>query len=78
MSIIELKQKLHTQIDLIDNDELLEEVYRFLELGSFNKDEFQLTEEMKRSIDQGLEDFKAGKLISNEKVKIELNKWLNK
>lgn len=78
MSIIELKQKLHTQIDLIDNDELLEEVYRFLELGSFNKDEFLMSEEMKRSIDQGMEDFKAGKLISNEKVKIELNKWLNK
>lgn len=78
MSTIELKQKLLKQIELTDNDEVLEEAYRVLALGSYNKDEDQISTELKESIDKGLEDYKAGRFASNEQAKKEFKEWLNR
>ncbi|MBK7764315.1 MAG: hypothetical protein IPI46_13380 [Bacteroidetes bacterium] len=78
MSTLELKQKLYKQIELTDNAEVLEEVYRILELGSFNEQEIQLSSEFKEAIDRGLEDYRQGRIVSNEQAKNEFKEWLSK
>lgn len=77
MSTLELKKILFKQIEDTDNDEILEEVHRILELGSYQKSDNQISNEFKRSIDQGIKDFKEGKFISHEQAKQEFKEWLN-
>lgn len=77
MSTLELKKILFKQIEDTDNDEILEEVHRILELGSYQKSDNQISNEFKRSIDQGIKDFEEGKFISHEQAKQEFKEWLN-
>ncbi len=75
MSIADLKEKLFQQIKQSDNDELLEEVYRILELGSYDKTEYPLNDDLKKSILQGKEDYKQGNVVSNEEAQKEFAQW---
>ncbi|MBK6339824.1 MAG: hypothetical protein IPF63_09600 [Bacteroidetes bacterium] len=58
MSTLELKQKLFKQIELTDNDEVLEQICRILELGSFKQENNQINIKLKVSIDEGHEDYR--------------------
>ena len=78
MSRLELKQRLFKQIELTENDEILEEVYRILELGSYNEAENLISNELMASIEKGLDDYKNGRIVSNEQAKLVFEKWLNK
>ncbi len=78
MSRSELKQRLFKQIELTENDEILEEVYRILELGSYNEAENLISNELMASIEKGLDDYKNGRIVSNEQAKLVFEKWLNK
>jgi len=77
MSTIDLKKILFKQIEDTDDDEILEEVHRILELGSYQKSDNQISNELKKSIDQGIKDFEEGKLVSHEQAKQEFKEWLN-
>ena len=70
MSRLELKQRLFKQIELTENDEILEEVYRILELGSYNEAENLISNELMASIEKGLDDYKNGRIVSNEQAKL--------
>lgn len=70
MSTLELKQKLFKQIELTDNEEILEEVYRMLELGSFDPGKKPIDSELKNAIDKGLEDYREGRFVTNEETKV--------
>jgi hypothetical protein len=78
MSTFALKQKLVQQIELIDNEEVLEEVYRMLELGSYTQEETALHPQLKDAIDKGLGEYRLGKIVTNEQAQKDFNQGLNK
>ena len=73
-----MKQELIDKINSIKDENMLEEVYRILEIGSEEVDMIVLTDEQKESIDQGIKDVEEGKCLSNEEANSEIEKWLKK
>lgn len=78
MSTMELKQRLIDRIALIEDDQVLAEVYRLLEWANANPAAVQLTPDMMAAIDAGLEDMENGRTISHEQAKRETEEWLSK
>lgn len=78
MSTIELKQQLIDKIESIENDTILEEVYRILDIGNDNFDIYQLSEEENNAIEEGQKDIQSGKVTSHEDAKNEIEQWLSK
>ena len=74
MSTLELKQKLFKQIELTDNDEVLEQICRILKLGSFRQEINPINIKLKASIDEGHEDYRQGRFVTNEVAKREFRK----
>lgn len=78
MSIHEMQEKLVDKIRSTNEDYVLEEVYRLLELEANNEELYQLNEEQTKLIDMSLREVEQGKYYSNEDVKKETKEWLSK
>jgi len=78
MLTTEMRQLLIEKIKTTKDDNILEEVYRILELGTKEIDEIVLSQEQKRLIDKGLLDIEKGNYLSNEDANTEIEKWLRK
>ncbi len=74
----EMKQELIDKINSTKDENILEEVYRILEVGFEEVDMIVLTNQQKESIDQGIKDIEEGKYLSNEEANSEIEKWLKK
>lgn len=77
MSIVDLKQKLISKIEKIDNDDLLREAHRLidLELKELNIP-YELSDEMNSKIDIALEQIENGDTLSNTEANKEIERWL--
>ena len=78
MHTLELKKQLIDKIESTNNDILLEEIYRILDMGEDNLELYKLSSHQKAAIDEGLEDVKQGNVISHEDAKKEIDEWLSK
>jgi hypothetical protein len=78
MSTVELKQRLIERIALIEDDNILSEVYRLLEWTNTDPETVKLTPELKAALDAGLDDIENGRTISHEQAKQEIDTWLSK
>ncbi len=78
MSTSEMKQKLIEKIKSTEDDNILEEVYRILEVGTIELDEIILSDKQRELIDGGLRDIENGNYLSNEDANNEIEKWLRK
>ncbi|MDB5120890.1 MAG: hypothetical protein JWN56_2108 [Sphingobacteriales bacterium] len=76
MSTSELKQKLITCISHTDNPDLLQEVFRLLELETESLDVYKLNVEQRQAIVEGQEDINEGRSLTNEQVDDEIDRWL--
>lgn len=76
MTTIALKQKLHHQIDLIDNVDLLKDLNKIIE-NTISGGIYKFTDFQKESINISLEQIKNGEFISNEDLEKEMDLWLN-
>ena len=74
----EMKQELINKIKSITDDNILEEVYRILEVGNQEADRIVLSSEQKESIDKGIKDMEEGNYLSNEEANEEIEEWLKK
>lgn len=74
----EMKQELIDKINATKDENILEEVYRILEVGTEEDDMIILTDEQKESINQGIKDIEEGKYLTNEEANSEIEKWLKK
>ena len=74
----EMKQELIDKINSTRDENILEEVYRILEIGSEEVDRVVLTDYQTDSIDQGIKDIEEGKYLTNEEANSEIEKWLKK
>ena len=79
MDIVTLKKRLIDKIQASENNALLEEVQRLLNLQEVDETEaYQLIEEQQNAIAEARDDIKNGRLLSSEQAKQDIDKWLKK
>lgn len=81
-NLAEIKKDLHSLIDKVDNDELLEVVYQLLNSKASDKEGEllkDLTIEQKKELYQAYEEsFNESNLINLENLKVKHLKWFEK
>ncbi|MGI8893738.1 MAG: hypothetical protein ACR2GN_09815 [Bacteroidia bacterium] len=77
MTKAQLKNKILEKIKNLENPDLLEEIYRFLELETSDLEVYKLTPEQQKSIEEGLDDYKKGNIMTDKDVNDEIDRWLN-
>ena len=71
------KEKLIEKILHIDDESILEDIMRMVDLElDLVGETITLTENQKKFINEGLKDIEEGNLISNEEVKRKSKEWL--
>ncbi len=78
MSAIELKKRLIDKIQKIDNENLLGEAYRLLELETEDIEIYKLNDEQRKAINEARQQIKNGQFLTDEKSNLEIDEWLNK
>ncbi len=78
MSTIELKKRLIDKIQKIDNENLLGEAYRLLELETEDIEIYKLNGEQRKAINEARQQIKNGQFLTDEKSNLEIDEWLNK
>jgi hypothetical protein len=77
MTKAQLKNKILEKIKKLENPELIEEIYRLLESETSDLEVYKLTPEQQKSIEEGLDDYKKGKIISDKAVNDEIDESFN-
>ena len=78
MTSIELKKKVINKINQLNDDEILNEVYRLLDDSFEDSEIFQLSENHKNAIEIAKAQVDNGEFLTNEEANKEIGKWLNK
>jgi hypothetical protein len=78
MSTAELKNRLIEKIKETENEELLGEAYRLLELETMDLEVYKLSNEQKSAIAEARQQIKGGQFLSDEQASNEIDEWLNK
>lgn len=76
MSGIELKEKLINSINKTDNEELLHEVYRLLEIENEDIEIYKLSDEQRLAIVLSQQQIKNGEFVTNQEADNEIEEWL--
>lgn len=78
MSTIELRKRLIDKIQKTDDDMLLEEAYRLLEMEVDELDIYSLSNSQKEAIELSRQQIKEGKYLTDEQANKEIDEWLEK
>lgn len=78
MSTTELRKRLIDKIQKTDNENLLEEAYRLLELETEDIEIYKLTEDQRRAINEARQQIKNGQFLTDDQANKEIDEWLNK
>jgi hypothetical protein len=78
MTTKELRNKVIGKINQIDDDELLNEVYRLLDDHFEDTEIYLLSENHKKAIEEAKGQIDRGEYLTNEQANDEIGKWLNK
>ena len=79
MSTIELKKKIIEKINLIENEDLLKETSRLIDIElEVNEQPYILNEKMINAVSHAKEQFDSGEFLSHNKANKEIDKWFEK
>ena len=78
MSTIELKKRLIDKIQKTENEGLLEEAYRLLELETSDIEIYKLSDNQKLIVEESRQQIKNGQFLADEQANKEIDEWLNK
>jgi hypothetical protein len=77
MSTAELRKKLIEKINSTNDNQLLIDATRLLEIQlSEIQEPYELTQEMNSAIHESLQQFKEGEFIEHSKANSEIDKWI--
>lgn len=76
MTTIEIRKKLIEEINLSDNESLLEEIYRFLNLENEMQEIYHLNLEQNAAITEARSQIKNGDYLTNEEANLAIDQWL--
>jgi len=74
----EIKKKLISAIKSVKDPELLEDLYRLLNLELENIEELKTPPNIKDSVIKGHWDIRNGRYLSNRQADTEMDQWLKK
>lgn len=74
----EMKKQLIDKIQSTDDNNILEEVYRILEVSTQEVDMIMLTNDQKTQIDKGIRDIEEGRFLTTDEANREIDEWLKK
>jgi hypothetical protein len=78
MSKTALKTALISRIEAMEDEGVLEEVYRVLGINSGNIENVVLTSYQQSAIDAGLNDIELGNTLTDDAANREIEQWLKK
>ena len=78
MTPAETKKKLIASIKSVKDPELLEDLYRILNLELEDIEELKTPANIKDSVTKGLWDIRNGRYMSNRQTDVDIDKWLKK
>ena len=78
MSTTELQKKLIDKISHTEDEKLLEEVFRFLELESEEIEIYNLSKKQIEAIKEATEQIHRGEYLTNDQANKEIDEWLKK
>lgn len=78
MTSQELKKKLIGKINQIQNDELLEEMYRLVFNEDIDSNVYQLSDDQINAVEEAQKQFKNRQFLSREQADNEIEEWLGK
>ncbi|WP_375578261.1 hypothetical protein ABWH96_14635 [Marivirga tractuosa] len=73
-----LKEKLIQRIQKIENEDLLKEIIDLIDFESNSKDVFQLSDNQKNAIENGIQSIESEGSHSNEEAKRIVEEWFKK
>ena len=78
MSTVELRKRLIEKIQKIQDDRILEEAFRLLELETMEDIEvYKLNYDQKKAISEAREQIRNGQFLTEEQANKEIDEWLN-
>jgi hypothetical protein len=78
MSKTEMKKELISRIEAMENEGVLEEVYRILGINTGNVDTVVLSGYQQSAIDAGLKDIEQGNILTDDEANRDIEEWLKK
>lgn len=78
MTVKELKKKLIGKINQIENNELLEEMYRLIANEETDNSIYELSAEQIHAVEEAQIQFKNGQFSTEEQADKDMEKWLGK
>jgi len=78
MTVIELRKRLIGKINATENNELLEEMYRFIANEEIDSSIYKLSDKQNLAIEEAQKQFKNGQFLKSDKAEIEIDEWLGK
>lgn len=78
MSTLELKTRLMEKINKIEDENLLKEVFRLLELNTGIEEIYNLDFDQKAAIAEARGQIKNGQFLTEDQADNEIDEWLNK
>ena len=78
MTSIELKNKIINKVRQVDDEEVLNEIYKLLDDSLEDTEIMMLSENHKSAIEVAKEQIEEGEYLTNEEANKEIGKWLNK
>jgi hypothetical protein len=76
MSTLELRKRLIDKIKNTDNEKLLAEAYRLLELDTQDLEVYKLSPEQRSAINEARAQVKEGQFLTNEESDQKIDEWL--
>jgi predicted transcriptional regulator len=78
MSTIELRNKVIDKIKKIDNEDLLNEVNRLIEIETSDLEVYKFNDEQKAAIEEAENQIRNGEFLTDEEATKDIDKWLKK
>ena len=78
MSVTELKLRIINKITAIEDELILEEIFKLVDMESEMDSVYRLTDPERKAIAIGLEDVKEGRVYSSEAAEHMIKEWLRK
>lgn len=78
MSTAELKLQIIEKVSSINDESILEEIYRLVDIESGMDSIYQLSDQERKAIEVGLNDIKEGKIYTSGQADNLIKEWLKK
>jgi len=78
MSTVELRKRLIEKIQKTENENLLLEAYRLLELETEDLEVYKLSDEQVNVVNEAREQIKNGQYLTDDQANKDIDEWLNK